>query len=58
MVSKLFFFAAVVACTATMYWRLTTWTASVIQPDTDLPTLILLGILAYVAFDRKAANPA
>ena len=57
MISKLFFIAAVLAIAATMYWRLTTWTVSPIQPDTDVPTLILLGILGYFAFDRGSRRP-
>lgn len=52
MICKLFFFASLLATAATLHWRLTTWTASVIEPNTDLPTLILLGILAHFAFKR------
>ena len=57
-VTKAFFAAAVLACASVAFWRLTTWTASPIVPETDVPTLILLGILAHFAFDRKAAKPA
>lgn len=52
MVTKAFFAAAVLATAATFWWRATTWTASIIQPETDLPLLCLLGILAHFAFDR------
>lgn len=57
-ITKLFFAAAVVACASVAYWRLTTWTAIPVVPETDLPTLILLGILAHFAFDRKATRAA
>ena len=51
MISKIFFFGALAAIVATAYWRMTTWTASPLVPETDVPTLILLGILGYFAFD-------
>lgn len=57
-ITKAFFAAAVLACIYIAIWRLTTWTAPPIVPESDLPVLILLGILGHFAFDRKAATPA
>lgn len=52
-VTRAFFFASVAAVLAVAYWRMTTWTMTPIVPQYDLPTLMLLGILAHFAFDRS-----